>query len=208
MLRAVPRARRVSEGGVEQRPQVVPEAETGKAQSPLLVDQLDPGVGVVQQILLDPDGDLLDHQLADPPHEGHERRAAGVLYVEVDGAPYVTTSGSSANVHNIRENRRVAVCIPVRSCPLFPPFCVPFQGSATLHASDDPAITALLASGRPKKITSHGELDDPDTCLQSPAAAPDLHPGAGPFPSGPGRCRATRWPPPVSSSWAERCGPP
>lgn len=90
---------------------------------------------------------------------------AGVLYVEVDGALYVTTSGSSAKVRHIRENPRVAVCIPVRSYPLFPPFCVQFQGRATLHAPDDPAVAALLTSGRLEKITSHGELDHPDTCL-------------------------------------------
>jgi len=95
----------------------------------------------------------------------HWTLVAGVLYVEGDGALYVTTSRSSAKVRHIRENPRVAVCIPVQSYPLFPPFCVQFQGHAMLHAPDDPAIAPMLASGRLKKITSHGELDDPNTCL-------------------------------------------
>jgi hypothetical protein len=59
----------------------------------------------------------------------------------------------------------VAVCIPVRRYPVGPPFSVQFQGSAEVLAADDPSITRLISGGRLKKITSHGELDDPETCF-------------------------------------------
>ena len=89
----------------------------------------------------------------------------GVLYAAVDGVLYVNTSETSVKVRNIRANPRVAVCIPVRRLPFFPPSCVQFQGTADILAPDDPHIVALLEAGRLRPITSHGELDLPGCCF-------------------------------------------
>jgi hypothetical protein len=90
---------------------------------------------------------------------------AGVLFAAVDDALWIATTGTSAKVRNIRENPRVAVCVPLKRLPLFPPFVVQLQSTATLHAPDDPVVTDLVASGRLKKVTSHGELEIPDAVL-------------------------------------------
>ncbi|HUG00136.1 MAG TPA: hypothetical protein VMM60_18570 [Ilumatobacter sp.] len=46
-----------------------------------------------------------------------------------------------------------------------PPFNVQFQARAQVLDMDDPEITALLATGELKGITSHGELNEPDGCF-------------------------------------------
>ena len=89
----------------------------------------------------------------------------GVLYAYVDGSLYFATSGESPKVRNIRENPRVAVCIPVRRYPVGPPFSVQFQGSAAVLERGDAEVARLIEAGRLKPITSHGELDDPETCF-------------------------------------------
>jgi predicted pyridoxine 5'-phosphate oxidase superfamily flavin-nucleotide-binding protein len=89
----------------------------------------------------------------------------GVLYAAVDGLLYVSTETTSIKARNVRENPRVAVCIPVRRYPVGPPFCVQFQGSAELRPTGDPQIVGLLDAGRLKPITTHGELDHPDACF-------------------------------------------
>ena len=46
---------------------------------------------------------------------------------------------------------------------------------------DDPSVVALVASGALKKITSHGELDVPDSCfvrIQPKGAIHSFGPGA------------------------------
>ena len=89
----------------------------------------------------------------------------GVLYAEVDGDLWVATLENSVKVRNVRENERVAVCIPVRRYPVGPPFSVQFQGRAEVVPVDHPPAVALLEAGRLKRITSHGELDDPAACF-------------------------------------------
>jgi general stress protein 26 len=89
----------------------------------------------------------------------------GVLYVAVDDALYVNTFDSSIKVRNIRENPQIAVTIPFKRVPLYPPFCVQFQGKAEVLAVDDPRIVQLLQSGKLKRISSHGELDLPGSCF-------------------------------------------
>ena len=89
----------------------------------------------------------------------------GVLYAAVDDLLYVSTLRTSAKVRNVRANKRVAVCIPVRRYPVGPPFSVQFQGSAELCEISEPEIVALLEAGRLKRITSHGELDHPEACF-------------------------------------------
>ena len=91
--------------------------------------------------------------------------AAGVAYCAVGTTLYVSTMRSSRKARNVAAHGRVAVVIPVRRVPDGPPFTVQFQGLATLLATDDPEIRDLLANGRLGKITSHGELDEPDGCF-------------------------------------------
>jgi general stress protein 26 len=102
---------------------------------------------------------LATSSAANRPH------VVGVLYAVFDGAFYVATLETSTKVRNVRANRRVAVCIPVRRYPVGPPFSLQFQGTAEILAIGDPEIAELLAADRLKRITSHGELDDPDACF-------------------------------------------
>jgi general stress protein 26 len=102
---------------------------------------------------------LATSSAANRPH------ASGVLYSAVDGVLYFAVSDSSVKARNVRANPRVAVCIPVRRYPVGPPFNVQLQGSAELLSRDDPEIASLLGARRLKNITTHGELDEPDTCF-------------------------------------------
>jgi nitroimidazol reductase NimA-like FMN-containing flavoprotein (pyridoxamine 5'-phosphate oxidase superfamily) len=105
----------------------------------------------------------------DRPH------AVGVLYVAVDGVLFVSTHRTSKKARNVMANPRVAVCIPIRRYPMAPPFLVQFAGQAQLLANDDPTITALGRDRRLKKITSHGELADPDSCFLRIAPERTVH---------------------------------
>lgn len=95
----------------------------------------------------------------------HRPHVSGVLYALVDQHFFVTTLTTSVKARNIRENARVAVCIPVRRYPVGPPFSIQFQGTAELLGVTDSVVTRALARGALKRITSHGELDHPDTCF-------------------------------------------
>ena len=77
----------------------------------------------------------------------------------------MSTSGSSKKARNIGGNPRVAVCIPVHRYPMAPPFLVQFGGTAEILSAQQPTIAELLEVGQLKKITAHGELDDPDACF-------------------------------------------
>jgi nitroimidazol reductase NimA-like FMN-containing flavoprotein (pyridoxamine 5'-phosphate oxidase superfamily) len=89
----------------------------------------------------------------------------GMRYVEIDGALYVTMFDESIKARNIRENNRVAVCIPARKLPMFPPFAVQFQGTAEILSGTDPRIVQLFESGRFKAIISTKDFEDPHTCF-------------------------------------------
>jgi general stress protein 26 len=95
----------------------------------------------------------------------HRSHVAGVLYVEVDGLLYMNVSSTSVKARNIRENPRVAVCIPIRKVPVGPPYTVQFQGTAEIVSPEDPSVADLVASGRLKRILPHGVADDPDSCF-------------------------------------------
>jgi hypothetical protein len=97
--------------------------------------------------------------------EANRPHVVGVLYAAVGRLLYVSTLQTSVKARNIRANPRVAVCIPVRRFPVGPPFHVAFQGRAELSSRDDPRVVPLLEGRRLKPITSHGELDDPDSCF-------------------------------------------
>jgi nitroimidazol reductase NimA-like FMN-containing flavoprotein (pyridoxamine 5'-phosphate oxidase superfamily) len=91
----------------------------------------------------------------------HQPHSAGVLYEAVDLNLYFGTVRSSRKGRNIEANPLVGICIPVRRLPVGPPSSVHFAGRAELLAADDPEITQLLAAGRLRSITGHGELDLP-----------------------------------------------
>jgi general stress protein 26 len=97
--------------------------------------------------------------------EVNRPHVVGVLYAAVDDLLYVSTLQTSVKARNIRANPQVAVCIPVRRFPVGPPFHVAFQGRAELCPRHDDRIVRLLEAKRLKPITSHGELDDPDSCF-------------------------------------------
>jgi nitroimidazol reductase NimA-like FMN-containing flavoprotein (pyridoxamine 5'-phosphate oxidase superfamily) len=87
----------------------------------------------------------------------------GVRYVEIGGVLYMTMFDESVKVRNIRENERVAVCIPVRKYPFVPPYAVQFQGTAELLSRTDPRIVELFEAGRLKGIISKTDYADPHT---------------------------------------------
>lgn len=89
----------------------------------------------------------------------------GVVYVAVDGILYINTTDTGTKARNIRENRRVAVCIPVQQHPEAPPFCVQFQGTAEICSLQDARIVELMARGRLESIAGHGVLDLPGSCF-------------------------------------------
>lgn len=91
--------------------------------------------------------------------------SAGVLYELADDALFINTMRSSRKARSIAANSNVAMCIPVRRLPVGPPSSIHFQASATVLATDDPLIEQLLAAGRLRSLTSHGELDLPDGCF-------------------------------------------
>lgn len=87
------------------------------------------------------------------------------IALAVDNVLFVATLEDSKKVRNIRENPRVAVCIPVHRYPMVPPFSVQFGAAAEVLSPQDPTITSLLRSRQLNKVTSHGELDEPRTCF-------------------------------------------
>jgi general stress protein 26 len=104
----------------------------------------------------------------------HVPHVVGVLYVQIDSLLYVSTLRSSVKARNVLANGRVAICVPVRRFPIGPPFHVAFQGRAELCSREDPRLVRLLESKRLKPITSHGELDHPDSVFLIVAPGPTV----------------------------------
>ncbi len=100
--------------------------------------------------------------------------AAAVLFELVDGALYVSTHRSSRKARNVAANSYVAMSVPIRRLPVGPPSTIQFQGEAEVLDLDGPEIKALVANGRIKSITSHGELDEPDGCFLRISFGPRL----------------------------------
>jgi general stress protein 26 len=90
---------------------------------------------------------------------------AGVLYALAGRNLYIHTDKTSLKARNIADNQRVAVCVPGQIDPQAPPFTASLQGTAALLENDDPEIVGLVAAGRLAAVTSHGELERPDTCF-------------------------------------------
>jgi general stress protein 26 len=96
---------------------------------------------------------------------GNRPHVAGVLYALVRRDLYIHTDTTSRKARNIAENHQVAVCIPVPVDPQGPPFTASLQGTASILQNDAPEIVSLVADGKLTAITSHGELERPDTCF-------------------------------------------
>jgi hypothetical protein len=102
--------------------------------------------------------------------------AAGVLYADVDGVLYVSTSRSSRKARNIAANPNVFVTIAVRRMPFgAPPSSIQFAATAELLAVDHPDVVRLAGEGRLKTITGHGELDLPDGCIVRITPSTTIH---------------------------------
>lgn len=97
-----------------------------------------------------------------PSHRPH---VAGVLYEAVGTTLYVSTLRTSRKARNVAANPYVAVCVPVRRLPVGPPSSLQFQATAAVLPAADPEITELVADGRLRSITGHGELDLADGCF-------------------------------------------
>jgi hypothetical protein len=78
---------------------------------------------------------------------------------------YVNTLRSSRKARNVAATGRAAVVVPVRRLPIGPPFTIQFQADSDLLSPTDAEIVDLVGTGRLKVITSHGELDEPDSCF-------------------------------------------
>lgn len=112
--------------------------------------------------------------LATVSASGHPH-TVGVRYVVIDGVLYINAHGDSIKARNIRGNPRVAVCIPARKFPLFPPFCIQFQGTADVIPATDPAIATLAEAGRFKAIVSNKDLARPDQVFIRVAPGKRVH---------------------------------
>jgi len=97
--------------------------------------------------------------------EANRPHVIGVIYVAVGSQLYIHSIESSRKVRNIRANPKIGVCVPTRTYPFAPPFCVQFQGTAVVLSPTDPEIRELLAAGRLKKISAHGALTVPGACF-------------------------------------------
>lgn len=91
--------------------------------------------------------------------------AAGVSYAVVGLDLYVHTMEASRKARNVAATGRAAVTVPVRRLPVGPPFTVQFQADARVLDLDDPEITELHAARKLKAVTSHHELEEPDSCF-------------------------------------------
>lgn len=97
-------------------------------------------------------------------HAGHAH-SAGVVYAFADDTLWVHTLRTSRKARNLAGSGRIGVCIPFRRLPVGPPYTIHFQAMADVIAMDDPDVIELLAAGKLKGITGHGELDMPDGCF-------------------------------------------
>ncbi len=88
---------------------------------------------------------------------------AGVRYVQIGSALYLTMFDDSVKARNLGENPRVAICIPVRTYPLVPPYTIQFQGVAELLPRTDPRTAELFDQGRLKTIVSSKDYANPRT---------------------------------------------
>jgi hypothetical protein len=71
----------------------------------------------------------------------------------------------SKKARDLAANPRVALCVPVRRLPFFPPSTAHFAATAEILPIDAPEVAGYLAAGRLKKIAGRGALEEPDGCF-------------------------------------------
>lgn len=92
--------------------------------------------------------------------------AAGVAYSLVGRNIWFNTQASSRKARNIAANEYLAMVIPVRRVPVgAPPSTIQFQSTGRIVSVDDPEVAELVKNGHLGDITSHGELELPDSCF-------------------------------------------
>ena len=87
--------------------------------------------------------------------------AVGIRYAFIDRQLYIVVHEHSVKVRNIRMNPHVAISVPVRKVPFFPPYCVQFQGTAEIVPLDDPAIARLIDANAFKRVSTRKDLEKP-----------------------------------------------
>ena len=85
----------------------------------------------------------------------------GIRYAFIDRQLYIVVHEHSVKVRNIRMNPHVAISVPVRKVPFFPPYCVQFQGTAEIVPLDDPAIARLIDANAFKRVSTRKDLEKP-----------------------------------------------
>jgi hypothetical protein len=87
--------------------------------------------------------------------------AVGIRYALIDGRFHIVVHEHSVKVRNIRHNPHVAISVPVRKVPFFPPYAIQFQGTAEILPLDDPGIRDLAQSGAFRRISTQKDLAKP-----------------------------------------------
>lgn len=85
----------------------------------------------------------------------------GIRYALIDDQLYIVVHDHSVKVRNIRQNPNVAISIPIRKVPFFPPYSIQFQGTAEIVSLDDPNIRQLVEDNEFRRISTRKDLEKP-----------------------------------------------
>ncbi len=85
----------------------------------------------------------------------------GIRYAFIDGQLCIVVHEHSVKVRNIRQNPKVAISIPIRKVPFFPPYSIQFQGTAEIIPLDDPNIRQLVEDNEFRRISTRKDLEKP-----------------------------------------------
>jgi nitroimidazol reductase NimA-like FMN-containing flavoprotein (pyridoxamine 5'-phosphate oxidase superfamily) len=92
---------------------------------------------------------------------GNRPHVVGIRYSLIDGQFYIVVHEHSIKVRNVRQNPQVAVSVPIRKVPFFPPYSIQFQGTAEIIPLDDPYISRLIGDNAFKRISTQKDLEKP-----------------------------------------------
>lgn len=85
----------------------------------------------------------------------------GIRYALIDDRCYIVVHEQSIKVRNIRQNPHVAISVPIRKVPFFPPYSIQFQGTAEIVSLEDPHIRRLIEENAFKRISTRKDLEKP-----------------------------------------------
>lgn len=91
----------------------------------------------------------------------HRPHAVGNRYALIDDQLYIVVHEHSVKVLNICQNPHVAISVPVRKVPFFPPYAIQFQGTAGILPLDNPVIARLIEANAFKRISTRKDLAKP-----------------------------------------------